>query len=152
MKTEPAVFSIDDLERAVIEPWDGVRNYQARNYLRAMRVGDLAFIYHSGCTIPAIVGIAEIVRAAYPDATALDPSSPYYDSRETPENQRWSRVDVRFISRFARPVTLAEMKACEGLAAMPLCKRGSRLSVMPIAAAEWKFVLHLAARQVPMSG
>ncbi len=148
MKSEPEVFSLDDLARRPrqTEPWDGVRNYQARNYLSAMRKGDLAFFYHSNCPEPAVVGIVEIVREAYPDSTAFDPRSEYYDPKSTPARPRWVRVDVRFEQRLPRPVTLAEIKADAALADLPLVKRGNRLSVMPVTAAQWKRVLALAAR------
>jgi predicted RNA-binding protein with PUA-like domain len=149
MKSEPAVFSLDDLIRRPhqTEHWDGVRNYQARNYLRAMRKGDLAFFYHSNCPEPAVVGIVEIAREAYPDFTAFDPKSQYYDPKSSPERPRWFMVDVRFKARLPRPVTLNEIKAERALSELPLVQRGSRLSVMPVSAAQWQHILALAARR-----
>lgn len=146
LKSEPAVFSIDDLCRAPggRDHWDGVRNYQARNHLRAMAVGDQAFFYHSNCTTPAIVGIVEICRAAYPDFTAFDPDSPYYDPKSTPDKPRWFMVDVRFLHRLPREVSLQELKRQPELAELPLVRRGCRLSVMPVTSDQWRFILHLA--------
>lgn len=145
MKSEPAVFGLDDLAQRPkkTEHWDGVRNYQARNYLRAMRKGDLAFFYHSNCANPGVVGIVEIVREAYPDFTAWDPKSPYYDPKSSPERPRWFMVDVRFRSRLPRPVTLAEIKAHPAAADMPLVQRGCRLSVMPVTPRQWNAILKL---------
>ncbi len=150
MKSEPAVFSLDDLARRPkkTEHWDGVRNYQARNYLCAMRKGDLAFFYHSNCVQPAVVGIVEIVREAYPDFTAWDPKSEYYDPQSTPQRPRWFMVDVRFRRRLPRPVTLAEIKAHPAAADMPLVQRGSRLSVMPLTARQWNTILELGSGEV----
>lgn len=146
MKSEPDVFGLDDLKRrpGKTEHWDGVRNYQARNYLRAMRRGDLAFFYHSNCAEPGVVGIVEIVRAAYPDFTAWDPKSEYYDPKSTPDRPRWYMVDVRFGRRLPRPITLVEIKAHPALADMPLVQRGSRLSVMPVTTRQWNAILKLA--------
>ncbi len=146
LKSEPSVFSLDDLRKAPggRDHWDGVRNYQARNYLRAMAEGDQAFFYHSNCTSPGIVGIVEICRAAYPDHTALDPHSPYYDPRSTHDNPRWYMVDVRFLRTLARPVLLSELKQHPELAELPLVRRGCRLSVMPVTTAQWQFILALA--------
>ena len=144
MKSEPTTYSIDDLERAGTDAWDGVRNHQARNHLRAMRRGDRAFFYHSSCPQPAVVGVMEIVREAYPDPTAFDPRSPYHDPRSTPEAPRWYAVDVRFVERLPKPVPLAAIKADPALAELPLVRRGSRLSVMPVTPAQWRRILALA--------
>jgi predicted RNA-binding protein with PUA-like domain len=149
MKSEPDVFGIDDLAqlRRKTTHWDGVRNYQARNFLRdGLRVGDLAFFYHSNCDEPAIVGIVEVVRAGYPDHTAFDTKDAHFDADSDPSEPRWFMVDVRFKRKLARPITLAELRnhsagALEGLA---LLRRGNRLSVMPVSAAHWKFILGLA--------
>jgi predicted RNA-binding protein with PUA-like domain len=151
MKSEPDVFGLDDLEArpGKTEHWDGVRNYQARNYLRAMCKGDLAFFYHSNCAEPGVAGIVEIVRGAYPDFTAWDPKSEYYDPKSAPDRPRWYMVDVRFRRRLPRPVTLAEIKAHPALADMPLMQRGSRLSVMPVTARQWNTILKLSERQPP---
>jgi len=140
------VFSIDDLARRPgrTEHWDGVRNYQARNYLRdGMRRGDLAFFYHSSCAVPGIAGIIEIARAGYPDFTAFDPSSPHYDPASTPENPRWFMVDVRHQRTFNRVIGLQELKACPALDGMPLLMRGTRLSVMPVTPAQWDAIIAL---------
>ena len=149
MKSEPDVFGIDDLAKARRKTthWDGVRNYQARNFMRdRMRVGDLAFFYHSNCDEPAIVGIVEVVRAGYPDHTAFDAKDAHFDADSDPNEPRWFMVDVRFTRKLARPITLATLRhhsdgALKGLA---LLRRGNRLSVMPVSAAHWKFILTLA--------
>ncbi len=145
MKSEPATFSLEDLRRAPrgTEPWDGVRNYQARNFIRDMRRGDLAFFYHSNCPQPAVVGIMEIVREAYPDHTALDPSSDHYDPKATAANPRWYMVDVRYRRALRRPVTLEALKDRPELAGMPLVRRGNRLSVMPVTRSQWDCILRL---------
>lgn len=146
LKSEPDVFGIKDLQarRRQTEPWDGVRNYQARNILRdGMQVGDQAFFYHSSCAVPGIAGIVEIVRAGYPDDTAQNPESKYYDPKSTPEKPIWYRVDVKFVRELARPITLQELKNQPRLRDMRLLQRGNRLSVMPVSAQEWKFILSL---------
>ena len=146
MKSEPETFGIDDLKKRPkqTEPWDGVRNYQARNMLRdRMKVGDQAFFYHSNCEVPAIVGIMEIVKAGYPDTSAFDPGDPHFDPKSDPKNPRWYRVDVRFVRRFNRIITLAELKSHRALAELPLVQRGSRLSVVPVTSQQWKFILSL---------
>ncbi len=150
LKSEPQAFGVTDLENAPDQttPWEGVRNYQARNFLRDdMRLGDQAFFYHSGTANPAIVGIVEVVRAGYPDETAFDPASPYHDSGSTPDRPRWYRVDVRLVRRLRRSITLAELKRQqEALGDFPLLRRGNRLSVLPVTAAQWAFVLALEVR------
>ena len=110
LKTEPSAFSIDDLERLGTAPWDGVRNYQARNNLRAMKLGERAFFYHSSAEPPGVVGICEVTREAYPDHTQFDPESKYYDARSKPEDPRWFMPDVRFVERFPRMVSLEELR------------------------------------------
>lgn len=150
LKSEPDVFGIKDLQARPrqTEPWDGVRNYQARNILRdGMQVGDQAFFYHSSCAVPGIVGIVEIVRAGYPDDTARNPESKYYDPKSTPEKPIWYRVDVKFVRELARPITLQELKEQPGLRSMRLLQRGNRLSVMPVTAQEWKQILSLENRR-----
>lgn len=153
LKSEPAVFGIADLEGAPGQttPWEGVRNYQARNFLRdRLRLNDQAFFYHSGTAHPAIIGIVEVVREAYSDETALDPASPYYDPASTPEKLRWYRVDVRLIRRLRRSITLAELRRYqEALGDFALLRRGNRLSVLPVTAAQWAFVLALEDRPPP---
>ena len=144
MKSEPDTFSIDDLERVGTECWNGVRNYQARNMIRdEMRTSDLAFFYHSSCQIPAIVGIMKITRNAYPDPTALDASSPYYDPKSTVTNPRWYMVDVHFVRRLKQPVSLHRLKTHSHLGDLALLRRGNRLSVMPVTGQQWKYILSL---------
>lgn len=147
LKSEPAVFGIADLETAPGQttPWEGVRNYQARNFLRdELHLGDRAFFYHSGTASPGIVGIVEVVREGYPDETAFDPASPYHDPASTPDNPRWYRVDVRLVRRLRRAVALTELKRHQdALGDFALLRRGNRLSVLPVTAAQWAFVLGL---------
>ena len=144
LKTEPEAFSIDDLERMGTSPWDGVRNYMARNNLQAMRVGERAFFYHSSCEPPGVVGVCEVVREAYPDHSAFDPQSKYFDRRSKPESPTWFMPDVRFVERFPRMVTLAEIRATPGLEEMVLVQRGQRLSVQPVTDTEWEIITALA--------
>jgi predicted RNA-binding protein with PUA-like domain len=145
MKTEPDTFSFDDLVRSPrrTTSWEGVRNYQARNLMRdRMRVGDQVFIYHSSCEEPGIVGTAEVVRLAHPDLAALDPKSPYFDERSAAAGEsRWWMVDVRATARFKRPVLLSAIRAEPKLAGMMVIKRGARLSVQPVAPAEWAVIV-----------
>lgn len=145
MKSEPESFSIDDLARAPRKTtcWDGVRNYQARNMLRdEFKRGDLAFFYHSNCELPGIVGIVEIVREGYPDHTAFDPHDHHFDANSDPAAPRWYMVDVKFVTKFPRALSLRELKDYAGdkLAGFQLLARGNRLSVMPVSVAHWKFV------------
>ncbi len=148
MKSEPDVFSIDDLEARCPagEPWDGVRNFQARNWIRdAMGIGDQVFFYHSNCEVPGIAGIAEVASRAYPDATAFDPEAKYFDPQSHPENPRWFLVDVRYVRHLRRTLPLTELKghAAGTLADLPLVRRGNRLSVMPVTPDQWAFILAL---------
>lgn len=143
MKSEPAEFSIHDLQRLGQARWDGVRNYQARNFLRSMQAGEQFFFYHSSCPEPGIAGIARISRPAYPDPTALDPASHYFDSKASTEKNPWSAVDVEFVETFARLIPLAELKAQGALLELPLVHRGSRLSVMPVDSEQWAAILAL---------
>ena len=146
LKSEPRAFSIDDLEQrpGQTEPWDGVRNYQARNLLRDhIKRGDQAFFYHSSCPQPAIVGLVEVVSDGHPDPTAFDPVSAHYDPGSTLDSPRWYLVDVRFLRRLRRPLPLAELKTYSELAALPLLQKGNRLSVMPVSSGEWAFILSL---------
>ncbi|MDX1434377.1 MAG: EVE domain-containing protein [Gammaproteobacteria bacterium] len=146
MKSEPGEFSIDDLRRSRSgkEPWDGVRNYQARNMIRdEMRQGDQAFFYHSNCAEPGIVGIMKIASGPYPDPTAFDPDDKHYDPKSHPDNPRWYLVDVAFERKLERTITLAELKDQAKLSALPLVKRGNRLSVMPVSKREWEAILAL---------
>jgi predicted RNA-binding protein with PUA-like domain len=145
MKSEPDTFSIDDLYRRPkrTEHWDGVRNYQARNYMQAMKKGDLAFFYHSSCEVPGVVGIVKVVREAYPDFTAFDPKDPHYDPKSDPENPRWMMVDVQYVRKTKRVIPLEELKANPKLEDMALVRRGNRLSVMPVAEPEWQAILEM---------
>lgn len=145
MKTEPDAFSIDDLERVGTEPWNGVRNFQARNHMRNMQPGDGVLFYHSSCAVPGIAGIAKVASAAYPDPTQFDRKSPYFDARSTREDPRWSLVDVAFERRLKRVIPLEEIRqhADELGDEFPLIRRGNRLSVLPVGAAQWKLLLSL---------
>ena len=145
MKSEPDAFSIDDLKKVGVEPWNGVRNYQARNFMRAMQPGDGVLFYHSNTDVPGIVGVAEVASEAYPDPTQFDPKSDYFDSKSTREQPRWDLVDVKFAKKLKRTIALDEIKARadelgEGFA---LVQKGTRLSVMPVTAAQWKLLLSM---------
>jgi predicted RNA-binding protein with PUA-like domain len=139
-KTEPSTFSIEDLKRVRRTAWEGVRNYSARNNLRAAKVGDLVLFYHSSTKPMAVVGIAKVAKEAYPDPSQFDPKSEYYDNDSKRDDPRWSLVDIAFVEAFAHPVTLDEMKAMSALKDMVLLKRG-RLSVQPVTAAEWAAIV-----------
>ncbi|MDD2161133.1 EVE domain-containing protein [Pseudomonas sp. MIL19] len=143
MKSEPDELSIHDLQRLEQTRWDGVRNYQARNFLRSMQQGDLFFFYHSSCPEPGIAGIARIVSAAYPDPTALEPDSHYFDAKASAAKNPWSAVDVAFVEAFKRVIPLAQLKTQSALLELPLVQKGSRLSVMPVSAEEWAAILAL---------
>jgi predicted RNA-binding protein with PUA-like domain len=148
LKSEPGEFSIDDLAACPggTTVWDGVRNFQARNFIRdGMKMGDLAFFYHSSCAEPGIVGIVKITRAAYADATAFERANAHFDARSTRDNPLWYVVDVSFVRKFERTLTLENLKnhAGSSLISLPLLKRGNRLSVMPVTEHEWNFILTL---------
>ncbi len=146
MKSEPDVFSIDHLKQMPeqTDHWDGVRNYQARNMMRdQMKVGDQVFFYHSNTKEPGIVGIMEIVREGYPDHTALDPESRYFDPKSSQENPRWYMVDVRYKRHLQKNITLTELKQHQALQEMPLVRRGNRLSIMPVTTEQWRYILDL---------
>ena len=145
MKSEPSECSIDDLAKAPgkIVPWVGVRNYQARNFMRdEMRPGDGVLFYHSSCPEPGIAGLAEVASAAYPDATQFDPQSHYFDAKSTPDAPRWLHVDVKLV-RKTRLLPLAEMRDAPTLASLQMLKRGNRLSITPVTPAEWRAVTEL---------
>jgi predicted RNA-binding protein with PUA-like domain len=150
MKSEPSTFGIDDLARARnrTSSWDGVRNFQARNSLRAMKRGDLSFFYHSSCEVPGIVGVMKVVKEAYPDPTQFDPKDDHYDPASKPEAPRWYMVDVQLVSRFDQPVTLEQLRAHANgkLRNMVVLKRGNRLSVTPVTKLQWEFIHSLAGR------
>jgi predicted RNA-binding protein with PUA-like domain len=145
MKSEPDVFSIDDLASRPnrTERWDGVRNFQARNFMRAMKVGERAFFYHSSCPQPGVAGVIEIVRAAYPDESSWNPRSEYYDPRSKPDKPYWDMVDVRFDRKLKRLIPLAELRANAALKHMRLLARGNRLSIMPVAERDWTAILKM---------
>ncbi|WP_447978984.1 EVE domain-containing protein [Candidatus Nitrospira bockiana] len=146
MKSEPSTFSIHDLERAPGRTtcWDGVRNYQARNFMRAMRRGDRVLFYHSNADPPAVVGIAEVVREAYPDHTAFDPKDGHYDPKSTPSRPIWDMVDIRLVEIFPTSVSLERLRQEPRLKGMELLRKGSRLSVQPVRPEEWRVILSLA--------
>ena len=144
MKSESDTFSIDDLERVGTEPWNGVRNYQARNFMRdGMQVGDGVFFYHSNCKVPGIVGIAKVASTAYPDETQFDRTSDYHDPKAKREDPRWMLVDVAFERKLKRTIALDEIKQhADALGeGFPLIARGNRLSILPVTAAQWKLLL-----------
>lgn len=150
LKSEPGAFSFDDLMAAPARTthWDGVRNFQARNFLRdEVRGGDGVLLYHSGADAPpAVAGVAEVVRAGYPDHTAFDPNDAHYDAKSRTDSPTWYMVDVRAVERFDEPVTLTELRGTPGLEEMVLLQRGSRLSVQPVRAAEWAIVVALGRK------
>ena len=144
LKSEPEEFSIDALAKVKSEPWSGVRNYQARNFMRdGMKAGDGILFYHSNCAEPGVVGIAEVATEAHPDPTQFNKRSDYYDPASTPEEPRWLLVDVRFKRKLKRTITLNELKGREELEEFALVRRGNRLSVMPVTRAQWDFILGL---------
>jgi predicted RNA-binding protein with PUA-like domain len=144
MKSEPDVYGIDDLKRDKVEPWDGIRNYQVRNMFRdQMKVGDLAFFYHSNCKPPAVVGIMTIASEAYPDHTQFDPKSRYYDAKSDKESPRWLLVDVKYKRKLKREITLQELKENKKLEDFRLNQKGNRLSVIPVKKSEWDLILGL---------
>ena len=146
MKSEPNEFSINDLKTQPgrTEHWDGVRNYQARNMMRdQMKIGDQVFFYHSNCETPGIVGIAKVVREGYPDFTAFEPKDPHYDPKSDPDNPRWYMVDIKYVRKLKRTISLKELKEISALSEMPLVRKGNRLSVMPTTKQQWQHILKL---------
>jgi predicted RNA-binding protein with PUA-like domain len=143
MKSEPEVYSIDDLERDRSTSWEGIRNYKARNNMRAMRKGDRVFFYHSNANPPGIVGVAEVVKEAYPDHHALDPAHHYFDEKSDPGKPRWDMVDIAFVEKLPRMVSLPEVKETPALAEMELLTT-ARLSVQAVRKAEWERILKMA--------
>ncbi len=141
MKSEPDELSIHDLQRLGQTRWDGVRNYQARNFMRSMQPGELFFFYHSSCPQPGIAGIARIASAHYPDPTALEPESHYFDAKASVTKNPWSALDVAFVEAFPQVIPLAQLKAQSALLELPLVQKGSRLSVMPVSSQEWAAIL-----------
>ena len=149
LKTEPGTFSFDDLLQSPgrASGWDGVRNYQARNFLRdEMKKGDRVLIYHSSTDVPAVVGIAEVAREGYPDPTQFDARHDHYDAESDPANPRWFQVDVKAVRKLPRPVTLEEIRETKALSKMPLVQRGQRLSVQPVGADEYERIVKMGEK------
>jgi len=144
MKSEPDAYSIDDLKSDGTEPWDGIRNYQARNMMRdEMKIGDDVLFYHSTCKVPAVVGLAKVASGPYPDPTQFDRKSKYYDDKSTEENPRWVLVDIAFTRKLKRPITLSELKEHPALVDFRLNQRGNRLSIFPVEKRHWDLILSL---------
>ena len=144
IKSEPDAYSIDDLERDGVEMWDGIRNYQARNTMRDdMKVGDKVFFYHSNCKEPGIVGIAKVASKPYPDPTQFDKKSKYFDAKSSKDDPRWYLVDMAFVRKTKRNLTLTEIKAQKSLDDMILTRKGNRLSIMPVSKKHWNKILSL---------
>ncbi len=146
MKSEPDTFSISDLSDRPLqtEHWDGVRNYQARNMMRDdMKLGDQVFFYHSNCDVPGIVGIMEVVKEGYADFSAFDPDDKHFDPKSSPDKPTWIMVDVRFVRQLSRTISLKELKQHPALADLALVRRGNRLSIMPVTAEQWAYILAL---------
>ncbi len=145
MKSEPEDFSIADLARVGVEPWTGVRNYQARNFMRSMRLGDGVLFYHSNADVPGVYGLAEVAATAYPDPTQFDQKSKYFDEKSKREEPRWDLVDVRYVRTLDRAITLDDIRGqADRLGEeFALIRKGNRLSVLPVTAAQWKIILSL---------
>ena len=142
MKSEPDAYSIDDLKRDRREPWDGIRNYQARNMMRDdMKIGDKVFFYHSNCKEIGVVGVMKVASKPYPDPTQFDPESNYYDPKSNPDDPRWCLVDVAYVKKLKRTISLAEIKAHRELEEMILVRKGNRLSIMPVSEDHWNLIL-----------
>lgn len=145
MKSEPDVFSIDDLKKKKKSGWDGVRNYQARNYMRDdMKLGDLVLFYHSSCEVPGVAGIAKVSKTSHPDPSQFDSKSEYYDPKATKDEPRWFMVEVEFVKKLDEVVTLGTLKSTKGLENMPVVQKGSRLSINPVTEKEYKIILGLS--------
>jgi len=147
LKSEPDAFSIDDLKKmpGKKDHWDGIRNYQARNMMRDdMKKGDLAFFYHSSCAVPGIVGIVRVSREAYPDHTALDKKSKYYDAKASKDDPRWCMVDVTYKKKFRNIISLTDIKDNPRLKDMLVVKKGNRLSIMPVSKKHWDIIMDMA--------
>lgn len=144
MKTEPDTFSIDDLKNKVTSDWDGVRNYQARNFMRdEMKLGDQILFYHSSCKNVGVAGIAEVSKESHPDYTSFDPKSDYYDPKSTKEKPRWFMVSVKWVKTFKRVIPLSELKEHKELSEMLITKKGNRLSITPVTKKEFQFICSL---------
>jgi predicted RNA-binding protein with PUA-like domain len=147
MKSEPDEFSLADLQKRRREPWTGVRNYQARNFMRAAKQGDVVLFYHSNCTEPGIVGLAEVIQTAFPDPTQFDKKSDYYDAKSTADNPRWSCVEVGYIETFRRLVSLEDLRQSPALKSLLILRPGNRLSVTPVTAQEFREIKKLGSRK-----
>lgn len=143
-KSEPHAYSFEQLQKDRTTPWSGVRNFQARNNMMEMRIGDLGFFYHSSIAEPAAVGIVRVVKEAFPDFTAWEKGGEYYDPRSKPDKPMWQMVEVEYVEPLAHPVTIAQMRAESRLVGMELLKKGQRLSVQPVTPHEWKIILELS--------
>ena len=150
MKSEPSTFSLEDLRQSPKQTtsWDGVRNYQARNFMRTMTVGDQVLFYHSNAVPPAVVGIAKVVKTAYPDPTQFDKNNKHYDAASKPSQPRWDMVDIKYVRRFQRPLTLDELRKEAKLKGMTLLQKGSRLSVQPVSPLEWQHLMNLEKARI----
>ncbi len=147
MKSEPDVFGIDDLKRVKKEPWDGVRNYQARNFMRdEMKKGDRILFYHSNTDVPGVVGIMEVSKEAFPDHTSWDKNSKYYDPKSTEENPRWFMIEVKYVAKFPRTVSLQEMKDMKPLSEMKILQKGNRLSITPVSKKEFDHIVKVSEK------
>jgi predicted RNA-binding protein with PUA-like domain len=148
IKSEPDDFSLQDLQKKGVEPWTGVRNYLARNYMRdQMNIGDLVLFYHSNTTIPSIVGLARVGSAPYADPTQFDEKSDYFDPKSSPDAPRWQLVDMHFVEEFTKPLSLSEIKAHPGLQNLIAAKPGNRLSITPVAPEDFALICQLCASQ-----
>ena len=150
LKSEPDVYSIDTLAQQRRGTWEGVRNYQARNHLRAMKKGELGFFYHSSCEPPGVAGLLRVQREAYPDPTQFDPRSDYYDPKSKPSDPRWSMVDVEFVEKFSDLIPLQQLKEDRKLAGMLVAQRGQRLSVQPVTRPHFEHILALAGAKTKL--
>ena len=148
MKSEPDVFSIDDLKKCkdMTEPWDGVRNYQARNFMKSMEIGDLVLFYHSNAKPPGIVGVAKVAKLAYPDHTSWDKKSKYFDEKSTKDSPRWFMVDVKFVAKLDNIISLDDLKNNARLKGMKVAQKGSRLSVQPVEKSDFVEVLKMSQK------
>lgn len=147
MKSEPHVYSIDDLKRDGKTSWEGVRNYQARNFMRdQMKVGDLVLFYHSNAEPPGVAGVAKVCKSAYPDAAAWDPKSKYYDEKSSPKNPIWIRVDIEFVEKFSHFISLEELKENKNLKGMMVIQKGTRLSVQPVSKEHFEMIEKIGKR------
>ncbi len=147
VKSEPSCYSIEDLKKDKVTQWNDVRNYQARNFIRAMKKGELLLFYHSSCAVPGIVGLAKVEREAYADPTQFDPKSEGFEKASTQDNPRWSTMDAKFVELFKEPLTLAELKLDPAFTGMIVTQQGSRLSVQPVSEKHFTRVLELRSKK-----